>query len=406
MAKSFVILDPGMRQHAGHYFEFNMALADAASKAGYNVTIYAHKEWQAQDKNIIAYFSAGVGQGSRLHGLGHRMLSILPPFLRKILFAPARFFYRMFKEQTHTENGFTKEVSNISFPDAAIILCPSSSYADILAMIAYCASTPNEWRFVLRQKPQDKIEEKALEILKQKTLPDNMRMLADTNDLAVWLNINTVPAALMPIPMKLPPYVYTNPKPHEIYTFALLGPARKEKGFLLMPDLICAFADDLKQNKVRFFIQTTLIGGQAPEPETETTIAELKKLQRQLPNIILKDGDLTEDEFYRALCEASCLLVPYDRKRYEARSSGLLVQSFLCGRPAIVPRGTWMADQIPDFMRDFIWDDDLEKICKTALSNQSGQLWDGALIEFRDNWRRIHSPAGTFETIIAGGQSL
>lgn len=400
MARPFIILDPGMRQQAGHYFEFNMALAQAARESGYSVLIYAHAAWQGKEDDIIPYFSGGVGQSGKLHGWGHKILSILPPPLRKILFTPARFIFRVFQKQIQPDNVFTREVRELSLPDDAIILCPSASYADISAMMPYCADKPNQWRFVLRQKPQSKSEEDALEILKQKILPNNMRILADTNDLAVWLNANTIRAALMPIPMKLPSFVYDNPKPHEVFTFALLGPARKEKGIDLMPDLVRAFAEDLKQNKVRFFIQTTLIGGQAPEPETEEAIAKLKKLQKELPNIILESGDLSEDEFYRALCDASCLLVPYDRKRYEARSSGLLVQSFLCGRQAIVPRGTWMADQMPDFMQDLIWDDDLEGVCLRAM----GQQID--MSSFTHDWRQIHSPAGTFKTIIAGGQNL
>ena len=153
------------------------------------------------------------------------------------------------------------------------------------------------------------------------------------------------------------------------------------------------FAEILKADKTRFVIQTTLVGGQAPEPEVERAIADLKSLQKTLPNLILIDGDLSEDEFYRAICDASCLLIPYDRERYQARSSGLLVQSYLCGRPAIVPSGTWMADQAPDILSHTIWQDDLAATCKAVMNTPVD------LSAFTQHWRATHSPAGTFAEI-------
>ncbi len=391
---SLIILDPGMRQRAGHYYEYNTALANAAIAAGHHVTIYAHKDWPDRESHIVPYFTAGVGQGSAAKRAGHKMLALLPPWLRAALFAPARYLYRALKPPRVTVNVFSREAADIHLPDNALVLSPSASYADILGLLPLCATRHDcAFRFVVRQLPQDPAEQAAFETLKDTVIPPNATIVSDTNDLTVWLQGQGIAARLIPIPMQVPAFVFDDPKANEIFTFALLGPARGEKGIARMPGLIRAFEGDLKADKIRFVIQTTLVGGQAPEPEVERTIAELKSLQKTVPNIVLIDGDLGEEQFYRALCDASCVLIPYDRARYQARSSGLLVQSYLCGRPAIVPSDTWMADQVPDFLQHTIWQYDLVETCKQVRERP------GDMTAFTREWRAKHSPTGTLAAL-------
>lgn len=367
-----IILDPYLRQRAGHYAEYDFSLREAAIQTGHDVTIYAHKDWQGE--GAVPHF----GRLPSAHSAGHAALSSLPSKLRKIVFPPARFVYRQLSRKT---NAFAEEVSLLDLPDDAVLLCPSASYRDAADCLARWPD--GNWRFVLRQKPQNKGDWAALQ-----RMPLSNALLTDTQDLADWLAGQGQKTRVIPIPMSVPSFVYDDPEPHSVFTFVLLGPARMEKGIALMPALVKAL-----RGRARFVIQTTLVQGQAPEPEAEHAIAALKKLQGE--HLVLIDGDISNDEFYKYICEASCVLLPYDRTRYKERSSGLLVQSYLCGRPCIVPEDTWMADQGPAFLRYTIWQEDLLKTCKTVMAKHTDMR------EFTKGWRTQHSAHNTLQAIFS-----
>lgn len=369
--KRLIILDPFLRQQAGHYAEYDFSLRDAARAQNIDVTIYGHKDWQGE--GAIPHFGAASA-----HSAGHAMLASLPPVLRKLLFAPARLIYRAF---VRPKNLFVEELETLDLPDDAILLCPSASYRDAAACLTRWPQ--KQWRFVLRQKPQTKAGWKCLE-----RMPVSNALMTDTQDLADWLKAHAVYARVIPIPMTVPDFVGDVAR-HPMFTFALLGPARVEKGIALMPDLVKAL-----KGRARFVIQTTLVKGQAPEPETEEAIAALKKLEGD--DVVLIDDELSNEDFYRHLCEASCVLLPYDRARYKERSSGLLVQAYLCGRPAIVPADTWMASQVPAFLKHTVWQGDLLETCKAVLTRHEDMK------DFTASWRAAHTPAKTLDSIWGG----
>jgi hypothetical protein len=56
---------------------------------------------------------------------------------------------------------------------------------------------------------------------------------------------------------------------------------------------------------------------------------------------------LTTEEYYRMLAEIDVLVLPYDGRRYDIRSSGILVQARVAGKPMVAPAGSWIARQAP-----------------------------------------------------------
>lgn len=365
-SRRLVILDQGLSQKTGHYFEYDMALALEAQKQGYDVQICAHKNWAEPMDFIIPYFSVKVGSsGGSGRDKAHRILCYLPKTLRQFLYKPARLMYRLLTDFKKNDfNQFVQEITALSFDDNDVVLVPNASYDDALKL---SQGTIKNIHLLLRQLPQSRAEEVALMRLIEQTQTKDTHFWTDTDDLTKWLNVRGLDVKTLPIPMHVPDFI-DGMKPQEPYTFAMLGPVRAEKNTQLTPDLIRAFSDELRHDKVAFTIQMTRVKGQVVEPVVEVALAELTKLSKEFPNIELIDGDLSMDDFYRAIGRSSCVLIPYDKKRYQNRSSGLLVQSMLCARPAIVPNDTWMSDQLPHDLSAYVWMDDLVKTCRHVMS--------------------------------------
>ena len=55
---------------------------------------------------------------------------------------------------------------------------------------------------------------------------------------------------------------------------------------------------------------------------------------------------LPRDEYRQLLRSADVGLFCYDSRSYFSRCAGILVEMLACGKPVIVPAGTWLADQI------------------------------------------------------------
>ena len=57
-------------------------------------------------------------------------------------------------------------------------------------------------------------------------------------------------------------------------------------------------------------------------------------------------GPLDQSAYRALLARCDLLLLPYERIPYRKRASGIFVEAAFAGRPAVVPSGTWMAQQI------------------------------------------------------------
>src|SRR5262249_29878235 len=64
------------------------------------------------------------------------------------------------------------------------------------------------------------------------------------------------------------------------------------------------------------------------------------------PNVTLLRDAITEARYNELLLSADLILLPYQVDRYIARTSGILAEAICAGVPAIVPQGTWLADQV------------------------------------------------------------
>jgi glycosyltransferase involved in cell wall biosynthesis len=128
--------------------------------------------------------------------------------------------------------------------------------------------------------------------------------------------------------------------------FAYVGDARVEKGYPQLPAMIRALWDDLvAPGKVQFVIQSNCRNARG---ERGALAARRELAEFPAPQVRLLTEPLGTAAYRALVLESDALLLPYDPESYEARSSGILSEALAAGKPVIVPRGTWMARQVPE----------------------------------------------------------
>jgi len=228
---------------------------------------------------------------------------------------------------------------------------------------------------------------------------DRRRLLlaSHTRGLAAELaGIVGAPFAVAPMledPRELAPAAGSPAHPPRI---AVLGGARREKGSHRVRAIAAACR---RRAAARFLVQI------ANETLTAGELAELEGIAGDSGVEVLR-GPLGREEYSRALRESDLLLLPYDRLPYRQRPSGILSEAVLGGLPVVVPRGTWLAEQVEtgtaagvvygDVAGEREGDGEIEATAEAvALALADLAALRARARSLAHGWRRAHSP-GTF----------
>lgn len=121
-------------------------------------------------------------------------------------------------------------------------------------------------------------------------------------------------------------------------TFAYLGAAAKRKGFHILPEIITRTLSSRRD--VRFFIQIYGYGsGDRPEGDLADTTAELEQLAERYPGAVrLRYGALPLFDFYSILGSVDVVLTAYSPD-YD-QISGIFHEAVAFGKPMVVRQGS------------------------------------------------------------------
>lgn len=112
------------------------------------------------------------------------------------------------------------------------------------------------------------------------------------------------------------------------------GGAREEKGFVLSIGA-CDLLRDVPE--LELSLRARLDKGSGAKLKRD-----FKAFDRTGIEII--DQDLSDDEFITMMREADIVVIPYHAEAFRRRTSGILVDAMLLGKPVIVLQDTWLAD--------------------------------------------------------------
>ena len=125
------------------------------------------------------------------------------------------------------------------------------------------------------------------------------------------------------------------PRQSEDFTVAVLGAGRWDKAFDLLPAIVNA--THALDAGIRFIIQ-------APAPNAGLD-APLNAL-RAMAGVMLLPSVLSDEAYEATLRDSALVLLAYDKERYRARGSGVLMDALIGGRPIVATEGTALASAI------------------------------------------------------------
>ncbi|HVX10979.1 MAG TPA: hypothetical protein VHC22_07360 [Pirellulales bacterium] len=241
------------------------------------------------------------------------------------------------------------------------------------------------------ESPQTEMERQFLSLHTAWGATDRIRFYTDSARLSEdYETIADAPFGVLPLPFRAELIQSAPRQPGAPVTLAYLGEARDEKGFHWLPDLIDILAGDyLIKGKARILLQSN-VGQPQHNPRSMAALRRLRSQPR--PGVeLLPDEALTPAAYYALASQADVVLLPYLRERYRACTSGVLAETLAAGAAAVVPAGTWLADELPagcgETFEDF---DGFVRSVKRVLDQFAS--YRAAAKMNQAGWRRRHSP--------------
>ncbi len=185
--------------------------------------------------------------------------------------------------------------------------------------------------------------------------------------------------------------------PNKPIHLVYLGDARPEKGYHYLPDLVEKLWEDYIHNrKVKFTIQSNfnIAGGELGILE-----ARLKLEQYPSSQISLIKNPMTADDYYQLLVDADIVILPYDSKSYQVRTSGVLTESLAAGKPVVVPANTWLSKQV-DSSRAGIYEHPDEIASAVIKILEDFEQFSEAAYQYRLSWQEKNSPDALVKCLI------
>jgi hypothetical protein len=232
--------------------------------------------------------------------------------------------------------------------------------------------------------------------------PQKMRYYADTDLLAVdYAHLSGFEFDVLPIPFRAELIPPTSPSAAREgpLTALFLGDVREEKGFLLLPGLVRSlFESYIKTGRLRFVVQAGLHPDQSSGP-LQDALAELDGYGAEHVELIGRDGFLDPSEYYVVLANSDIVLCPYFAEGYRARSSGVLAEAIVAGKPTVVQTGSWLARQQEPGSGERFSDAASLAAAVTSICERYHEYAARARLA-QEKWRQNHSPARLIDCLI------
>jgi glycosyltransferase involved in cell wall biosynthesis len=378
--KKLIVLDPSLKNMGGHFYEYDVALAEAASRRGMQCLVYAHRSCGTgltiPGGEIHPWFSTEwSAAGGRTKNSVRFLLGKLPVGLRIPLARLGRLVWNRARKKrgapadaknatvSAADARFQKEVTDALCHGGCgsddIIFVPTIRTSELYAVWKDVQQVPDfqhlQFHIVLRRDAAEMDLPEAgapgISFLFREMLAKPagraFRFYCDTGQLCddyAALSSNRIEFRILPIP-----FPNADPDPIRLEKWAAgpaiklvyLGGARAEKGF----HLLAAAQDVLRKKypgKLLWRLQAPLSGGLE---EPEVSMARQRLLSVRDGSVELVEQNLSPAEFQSLLLSADIVLLPYLPGYYRARSSGILVQVLAAGKPVIVPAGSWLSSQ-------------------------------------------------------------
>jgi glycosyltransferase involved in cell wall biosynthesis len=165
------------------------------------------------------------------------------------------------------------------------------------------------------------------------------------------------------------------------------GVARGDKGFLELPAIFRAALAQCKDGEAPEFIVHA-----APTPTIRPGVAETLAELAEIPSVSVYPSFLSEREYRDLFRRVDAVMLPYERRLYATRGSGVLTEAIASGKVALVSAGTALCEYRSEAEM---------MVCETqadwaaairSVAAHRAELLDSARL-LASQFRQRHSPA-------------
>lgn len=377
----FILIDQSLRDNQGHHYSYAWAVAEAARARGHDALIVGNKsldpaiqkDSEARSLPIRPWFSetwtesapGRSGSSSLLESARERITRTLRAYPG--LYLPVRRAYGALRglrgggrdattleygrfrsellallrelELTAQDHVFIPTLSNPEARDCFRVVDDMGSAAAARIHLLF-RRDPGENAVV--HSPVGSLADLLRPIQDSALHREVLRFYTDTRDLsAEYSRMSKVVFETLPLPVRPVPPDEGARGGSERVRLTYFGDARGEKGFHLLPALVDSVLGSPMAGRVKFVIQANPARG----ARDEAGISEARNALRrwQGPDLDLLEEPLSDQEYGRRLVETDAVIIPYQPLAYRYRSSGILAEALVAGKPVIVPEDTWMA---------------------------------------------------------------
>lgn len=124
------------------------------------------------------------------------------------------------------------------------------------------------------------------------------------------------------------------------------GNGQLSKGFDLACDFIEKYGEALAASHGCRFVLRDMA---RDRPEVNEDLSRKLALVAALPWVEVRSGTLSAEDFLALFWHADLIVLPYRRRHFYARTSSCVVNAVLSGVKTLVPRDTWLSEQVLKF---------------------------------------------------------
>ena len=117
-----------------------------------------------------------------------------------------------------------------------------------------------------------------------------------------------------------------------------LGNPRREKGFIEFASAILRILRGTPSG-ARFVVQTN-------DPDSSCRQSVLSLKASGLPGLEIVERRLSEQEYISMLESADVIVLPYHLDKYHDRTSGILCEALVAGKPVLATEDSWMSSEL------------------------------------------------------------
>lgn len=393
----FFLIDQSLVDRGGHHYDYSTCIVTAAKELGFETLVAANRKSSPDltigDARVIPAFTETVYQkDSCLAGLRHLKRSGQHPAnlntatgwqRTKATFSMRRFHRRRARIVSKFAREFQSFFNKYSVADDDHVFLTTVSELELMGLAKYLRANPSSvlatWHLqfhfnIFDGRTPEYDSQKTTESLARSSFQTSLadltchRMFFYTTSLPLADQYNRLDVGdFLPLPYPVAPEFSLqdrNARPTDLnerydgkrraLRFACPGQIRREKGCTdyLQPLVDKLWDSHLANEKIKILIQ-----------RPRKKFLRKEKIELQIPPDGKETGEantadgspfkyfahpLSRPDYIEFLRSADCGLLMYDSRAYYSRRAGVLGEMLSCGKPLIVPAGSWLASQIAE----------------------------------------------------------